>query len=45
MIKEKFTQLMSKRLSLEINDDFGLEEVWEKEVFILTECSDEDFFG
>ena len=35
MIKEKFAQLISKRLSLEINDDFGLEEVWEKEFEIL----------
>ena len=56
MIKEKFAQLISKRLSLEINDDFGLEEVWEKEISILTEnldktisyilndCSDEKFY-
>lgn len=56
IIKEKFAQLISKRLSLEINDDFGLEEVWEKEISILTEnldktisyilndCPDEEFY-
>lgn len=55
-MKEKFEQLISKRLSLEINDDFALEEIWEEEVLIITknmeetiyyilnDCSDEYFY-
>lgn len=56
MIKERFSHLILKRLSLENNDDFGLEKIWEEEISILTEnlektinyisneCPDEEFY-
>lgn len=56
MIKQEFSQLLTKRLLLENNDDFGLEKIWKEEIlilvkdikttncFILNECSDEDLY-
>ena len=55
-MKEKFEELISKRISLELNDDFALMEIWKEEVllisenmeatieYILNSCSDEHLY-
>lgn len=55
-MKEKFEELILKRISLELNDDFALMEIWKEEVhlisenieaaidYILNNCSDDYFY-
>ena len=52
----KLRSMIAKRLQLNVNDEFGLQECWAQEVslisdnmeatinFVLTECSIEEFF-